>query len=107
MEGGDDDGPAACVASCARSRRSVPSSSHTSSSRLSSVLVEDVVEGLVEMEEATDLVEIKQEGDGARALVVARLDAASRVRPDEPLELSVDPRRLHFFDLDSGSAIGA
>ena len=73
----------------------------------SSVLVEDVVEGLVEMEEATDLVEIKQEGDGGRgALVVARLDAASRVRPDEPLELSVDPRRLHFFDLDSGSAIG-
>jgi hypothetical protein len=29
------------------------------------------------------------------------------VRPDEPLELSVDVRRLHFFDLDSGSAIGA
>lgn len=73
----------------------------------SSVLVEDVVEGLVDMEEATDLAEIKQEVDGARALVVARLDASSRVRPDEPLELSVDLRRLHFFDLDSGSAIGA
>jgi multiple sugar transport system ATP-binding protein len=70
------------------------------------VLVEDVVEGLVEMEEATDLVEIKQEGDSARAFVVARLDASSRVRPDEPVELSVDLRRLHFFDLDSGAAIG-
>jgi multiple sugar transport system ATP-binding protein len=70
----------------------------------SPVLVEDVIEGLVDAEEATDLVEIKQEG--ASALVVARLDASSRVRPDEALELSVDLRRLHFFDLDSGSAIG-
>ena len=73
----------------------------------SAVLVDEVVEGLVDMEEATDLVEIRQEGDGARALVVARLDSSSRVRPDEPVELSVDLRRLHFFDLDSGSAIGA
>jgi multiple sugar transport system ATP-binding protein len=73
----------------------------------SPVLVEDVVEGLVDLEEAGDLVELKQEGDGARALVVARLDASSRVRPDEPVELSVDLRRLHYFDLDSGSAIGA
>jgi multiple sugar transport system ATP-binding protein len=72
----------------------------------SPVLVEDVVEGLVDMDEATDLVEIRQEGDGARAIVVARLDASSRVRPDEPVELSVDLRKLHFFDLDSGSAIG-
>jgi multiple sugar transport system ATP-binding protein len=73
----------------------------------SAVLVEDVVEGLVDTDEVTDLVEIKQEGDDARAIVVARLDASSRVRPDEPLELSVDLRRLHFFDLDSGSAIRA
>jgi multiple sugar transport system ATP-binding protein len=72
----------------------------------SPVLVDDVVEGLVDMEEAGDLAEIKQEGDGARALVVARLDASSKVRQDEPVELSVDLRGLHFFDLDSGSAIG-
>jgi multiple sugar transport system ATP-binding protein len=71
----------------------------------SPVLVDDVVEGLVDTDEATDLVELKQ--DLARAMVVARLDASSRVRPDEPLELSVDLRRLHFFDLDSGSTIGA
>jgi multiple sugar transport system ATP-binding protein len=72
----------------------------------SPVLVDDVVEGLVDTEEATDLVDIKQEGDAARALVVARLDASSSVRQDEPVELSVDLRHLHFFDLDSGSAIG-
>jgi multiple sugar transport system ATP-binding protein len=72
----------------------------------SPVLVEDVVEGLVDTDETTDLVEIRQEGDGARAIVVARLDASSKVRQDEPVELSVDLRRLHIFDLDSGSAIG-
>jgi multiple sugar transport system ATP-binding protein len=44
--------------------------------------------------------------DGSRATVVARLDASARVRPDEPIELAVDVRRLHFFDLDSGEAIG-
>jgi multiple sugar transport system ATP-binding protein len=72
----------------------------------SPVLIEHVVEGLVDEEAADDLAKIKQDGDGARATVVARLDASSRVRPDEPVELSVDLRRLHVFDLDSGSAIG-
>ena len=71
----------------------------------SPVLVEDVVEGLVDAEEAKDLVELKQ--DGARATVVARLAASSAVRQDEAIDLSVDLRKLHFFDLDSGSAIGA
>jgi multiple sugar transport system ATP-binding protein len=72
----------------------------------SPVLVEDVVEGLVDTDEVTDLVEIQQDGNGAQATVVARLDASSRVRPDEPIELAVDLRKLHFFDLDSGVAIG-
>jgi multiple sugar transport system ATP-binding protein len=71
------------------------------------VLAEDVLEGLVDAEEAHDLAEIRTEGDDARALVVARLDASTTVRPDERVELAVDLRKLHFFDLDSGSAIGA
>jgi multiple sugar transport system ATP-binding protein len=69
------------------------------------VLVEDVLEGLVEPEEAGDLVEIIT--DGSRATVVARLDASASVRPDDPIELAVDLRHLHFFDLGSGEAIGA
>ncbi|HET7138293.1 MAG TPA: sn-glycerol-3-phosphate ABC transporter ATP-binding protein UgpC [Gaiellaceae bacterium] len=73
----------------------------------SPVLAEDVLEGLVDAEEAQDLAELKTEGDAARALVVARLDAATTIRPDERVELAVDLRKLHFFDLDSGSAIGA
>ena len=72
------------------------------------VLAEDVLEGLVDVEEAEDLAEIRTEADadGSRATVVARLDASARVRPDEPIELAVDLRHLHFFDLASGEAIG-
>jgi len=72
----------------------------------SPVLVEDVVEGLVDEDQADDLTEI-MDTEGERALVVARLDASATVRPDEPIDLSVDLRRLHVFDLESGSAIGA
>ena len=71
------------------------------------VLVEDVLEGLVDLEEAEELAEIGIDADGSRATVVARLDASARVRPDEPIELAVDLRHLHFFDLASGEAIGA
>ena len=69
------------------------------------VLVEDVLEGIVDMEAAEDIAEIKGDADGARATVVARLDPSARVHPDDTIELAVDLRRLHFFDLDSGHAI--
>jgi multiple sugar transport system ATP-binding protein len=68
------------------------------------VLAEDVLEGLVDVEEAKDLAEIITERD--RATVVARLDASARIRADDEIELAVDPRRLHYFDLESGEAIG-
>jgi multiple sugar transport system ATP-binding protein len=69
------------------------------------VLAEHVLEGLVDAEEAAELAEIK--ADGARATVVARLDASARVRADDEIELAVDLRKLHFFDLESGEAIVA
>ena len=71
------------------------------------VLVEDVLEGIVDMEAAEDIAEIKGDADGARATVVARLDPGARVHPDDTIELAVDLRRLHFFDLDSGQSIQA
>jgi multiple sugar transport system ATP-binding protein len=72
------------------------------------VLVEDVLEGLVETkEEAEELAEIKSEAEGDRAQLVARLDASASVRPDDVVDLTVDLRKLHFFDLDSGAAIRA
>jgi multiple sugar transport system ATP-binding protein len=72
------------------------------------VLVEEVVEGLVDMEEADDLVEIRSDSDGApRAMVVARLDASASVRTEESVELAVVLGKLHFFDLETGATIGA
>jgi multiple sugar transport system ATP-binding protein len=65
------------------------------------VLVDDVLEGLVDAEHSGDLAEIKAEG---RATVIARLDASASVRPDDTVELAVDTRKLHFFDLETGAA---
>jgi multiple sugar transport system ATP-binding protein len=69
------------------------------------VLVEDVLEGLVDVEQAEDLAEIIGESEGDRAVLVARLDPSARLREDDPIELAVDLRKLHFFDLDSGATI--
>jgi multiple sugar transport system ATP-binding protein len=41
------------------------------------------------------------------ATVRARLAADTRVRPGDIVDLAVDPRKLYFFDLDSGEAIRA
>ena len=71
------------------------------------VLVEDVLEGLVDVKQADDLAEIIGESEGGRAVLVARLDPSARLREGDPVELAVDLRKLHFFDLDSGEAIGA
>src|SRR5581483_6873455 len=72
------------------------------------VLVEDVLEGLVDSEQAEDLVELKTDSGGAaRATLVARLEASASLRPEDVVELAVDVRKLHFFDLDSGATIGA
>jgi multiple sugar transport system ATP-binding protein len=38
-------------------------------------------------------------------LFVARVDRESRAREGEPIELAVNTRRLHFFDIDSGKGI--
>jgi multiple sugar transport system ATP-binding protein len=44
---------------------------------------------------------------GRRAVFCARVDARTRVRPGGKIRLSVDPARFHFFDPNSGLAIGA
>jgi len=36
---------------------------------------------------------------------VAALDPAVSVKPDQELEVAVDPQRLHFFDPDTGAAL--
>jgi multiple sugar transport system ATP-binding protein len=41
----------------------------------------------------------------SRALFSARVDPRARVRVGEPLELALDPTRLHFFDPESGNTL--
>ena len=71
------------------------------------VLAEEVIEGLVDMEQADELAEILPDAEGDQSTLVARLDASASVRPDDVIELSVDLAKLHFFELESGATIGA
>jgi len=72
------------------------------------VIAEDVLEGLVaSKEEAEELAEILPDADAAWAMLTARLDASASVRPDDAIDLAVDLRKLHFFDLESGETIRA
>jgi multiple sugar transport system ATP-binding protein len=66
---------------------------------------EDAIAATVEEGEDADLVPLgDQEG---RAMFCARVDPRSGVRPGNPIRLSCDPRRFHYFDLDTGRAIGS
>ena len=47
------------------------------------------------------------DGGGRAATILARFDRDSAAQAGEPLELAIDPRRLHFFDLETGAAIEA
>jgi len=53
-----------------------------------------------------ETVQVEQTQAGQRgSLFVARVDRDTRAREGEPAELVVEPRRLHFFDPESGLAI--
>jgi multiple sugar transport system ATP-binding protein len=71
------------------------------------VLAEEVIEGLVDLEQADELAEILPDAEGDQTTLIARLDASASVRPDDVIELSVDLPKLHFFELESGATIGA
>ena len=66
----------------------------------------------VEHKDVADLVPATEEGGAAvplhegKSMWTARVDAHSRVRAGDQIELGVDTRNLYFFDPDSGLAIG-
>jgi multiple sugar transport system ATP-binding protein len=71
------------------------------------VVTDDVVEGIVvepdEQDVAADV--LAGGGNGSKATLVGRLDPASRVRPDDDVELAVATEKLQFFDLETGFTI--
>jgi multiple sugar transport system ATP-binding protein len=72
------------------------------------VVTEDVVEGaVVDADEAALAADLMGDagGNGRHTTFVGRFDAASKVRPDSDVELTVDTNKLQFFDLETGHAI--
>jgi multiple sugar transport system ATP-binding protein len=55
--------------------------------------------------DAAELQRLESEAMERRTVLIARLETQRRPAVDEPIEVGVDTRRLHFFDLDSGIAI--
>jgi multiple sugar transport system ATP-binding protein len=68
------------------------------------VLTEDTIE-LLRDREATE--EIEEVAAATESTFIARLDPHTGAAVGERLELAVDTRGLHFFDPESGAAIGA
>jgi multiple sugar transport system ATP-binding protein len=55
--------------------------------------------------DAAALEQLESEARERRMVLIARLEIQRRPRPDDTIELAIDERRLHFFDLESGLAI--
>ena len=55
--------------------------------------------------DAAALQRLESEAMERRTVVIARLETQRRPAVDAPIEVAVDTRRLHFFDLDNGIAI--
>jgi multiple sugar transport system ATP-binding protein len=68
------------------------------------VLTEEVREVAGDVDAAA-LQRLESEALERRTVLIARLESQHRPAVDEPIEVGVDTRRLHFFDLDNGIAI--
>ncbi|HEY6887995.1 MAG TPA: sn-glycerol-3-phosphate ABC transporter ATP-binding protein UgpC [Solirubrobacter sp.] len=69
------------------------------------VLTDEVKEVAADLD-STMAAELESEAFNSRLPLVGRFDVASRARADLSIEVVVDTSRIHFFDLDSGAAIG-
>jgi multiple sugar transport system ATP-binding protein len=56
--------------------------------------------------DSTMAAELEAEASDARLPLVGRFDVASRARADASVEVVVDTSRIHYFDLETGAAIG-
>jgi multiple sugar transport system ATP-binding protein len=69
------------------------------------LLTDEVKEVAADLDSAM-LTELEHEAQDAKLPLVGRFDVASRAKTDESVEVVVDTTRVHFFDIDSGLAIG-
>jgi multiple sugar transport system ATP-binding protein len=68
------------------------------------VLTEEVREVAGDVDAAA-LEQLESEARERRTVLIARLGTQRRPRTDENVEVAIDGRRLHFFDLESGLSI--
>jgi multiple sugar transport system ATP-binding protein len=68
------------------------------------VLTEEVLEVAGDVDAAA-VERLESEATARRTIVIARLETQRRPQTDEPVDVAVDTRKLHFFDLDNGLAI--
>jgi multiple sugar transport system ATP-binding protein len=69
------------------------------------VTTEEVKEVAADLD-ASVIQELEAEASESKLPIVARFAEASRVRTGDNIEVVVANRRLHFFDLQSGNAVG-
>ena len=70
-----------------------------------SVNTDEVKEIAADLDDSV-LHELEAEGRDTKLPIVARFDEASRARPGQTVEVVVATERVHFFDLESGVAVG-
>ena len=68
------------------------------------VLTEEVREVAVDVDPAA-LEQLESEALERQTVVIGRFETSERLRAGEEIEVAVDPRKLHFFDLETGLAI--
>jgi multiple sugar transport system ATP-binding protein len=56
-------------------------------------------------EDVGDADRLEAQGKKSSTVVVGRFGARSRVKPGEAIDVAVDTRQLHFFDVDTGLGI--
>ncbi|HZD79290.1 MAG TPA: sn-glycerol-3-phosphate ABC transporter ATP-binding protein UgpC [Actinomycetota bacterium] len=64
-------------------------------------------ETLAAADQAAEDAPIPLVADGTRAIFCARVDARTTARPGSSVRLSLDPRRFHFFDPETGLSLQA
>jgi multiple sugar transport system ATP-binding protein len=69
------------------------------------VLTEDIIAASSDQGDADQLPLIVEEA--ARVRFCARVDARTHCRPGDTINLSIDPTRFHYFDPETGRAVGA
>jgi multiple sugar transport system ATP-binding protein len=69
------------------------------------VLTEEVKEVAADTDDSI-VAGLEAGGREAKLPLVGRFDVASRARVDKTVEIVVDTERVHFFDLESGLAVG-